>query len=148
MELNHDSVLSRLKFGWEEAFRFRSTGTPWEVNYVPKFFSDSPSLVPTKTQFLEYMAIEFLTDCLFLDVLGFFGRDVPKKPINFASNRIPLLTRLLDVTTEEVVLRLIAFIMYWVATVFLLQIMYDRARLVVNAFDYGRMERWPPLFNS
>lgn len=138
----------RLKFGWEEAFRARSTGTPWQVNHVPKFFPDHPKMVPTKTQFLYRTAQEFLLSVLILDVMSFIGRDVSINSVYFASSQVPFLTRLQDVTVEEVMLRLIASVMHWVATVYLLQVLYDSAAIMVIAFGLGRIERWPPLFNA
>ena len=141
---------SRLKFGWEEAFRARSARTPWQVNNVPVFFPDRPKMVPTKTQFLYRMTREFLLSILILDVMSLTGQvqDASIKSVYFASSRVPIFIRLRNVTVEEVILRLMASIMHWVATICLLQIMYGGAAIMVIALDLGRIERWPPLFNS
>ena len=141
---------SRLRFGWEEAFRARSTRTPWQVNHVPCFFPDRPKMVPTKTQFLYRMASEFLISVLVLDVMSFLGQgqDASMNSVYFASSQVPIFIRLRSVTVEEVIVRLMASIMHWVATICLLQVMYDGAAIVVIALGLGRIERWPPLFNS
>ena len=141
------TLSSRLKFGWEESFRARSTGTPWQVNHVPKFHPDRPEMVPTKTQFIYRMTQELLLSALALDVMSFMGRDVSMNSVYFASSQVPFFIRFQDVTVEEVILRLFASVMHWVATVCLLQVMYDSAAIVVIASDLGRIERWPPLFN-
>ena len=141
---------SRLRFGWEEAFRARSTRTPWQVNHVPYFFPDRPKMVPTKTQFLYRMASELLLSVLILDVISFMGQgqDTSMNAVYFASSQVPIFTRLRNVTIEEVIVRFMASIVHWVATICLLQVMYDGAAIVVIALGLGRIERWPPLFNS
>jgi len=135
------ALSSRLKFGWEEAFRSRSAHTPWQINHVPKFFPDRPGMIPTKMQFLYRMVKEFLLSVLFLDVISFRGRDVSMNSVYFASSQIPFFTRLRDVTVEEVILRLFASLMHWL-------VMYDGAAIMVIALGLGRIERWPPLFNA
>lgn len=141
------ALSSRLKFGWEESFRARSTCTPWQVNHVPKFFPDRPEMVPTKTDFLYRMAQEFLLSFLALDVMSLMGGDVSMNSVYFASSQVPLFTRLQDVTVEEVILRLVASVIHWVAIICLLQVLYDGVAIVVIALDIGQIERWPPLFN-
>ncbi|KAL6719423.1 hypothetical protein ACLMJK_003663 [Lecanora helva] len=142
-----DALYSRLAFGWEEAFRARYVRTPWEVNHVPKFFPERPDLLPTKTQFLYRFAQELLFSILFLDVIGLLGRDKSKSAIILSADRISLITRLHDVTDEEIVVRIFASLMHWLAIVCLLQVMYDCVAIVVISLDLGRIERWPPVFN-
>lgn len=142
-----EALPSRLKFGWEESFRHRSTCTPWQVNHVPKFFPDRPEMVPTKTQYLYRMVQEFLLSFLTLDVMSFMGRDVSMNSVYFAPSQVPFFSRLQDVTVEEVIMRLVASVLHWVATMCLLHFMYDGAAIVVIALDIGQIERWPPLFN-
>lgn len=138
---------SRLVFGWEETFRARSTRTPWEVKNVPKFFPDRPEMVPTRAQFLYLSARRCLASLFIVDVISFMGRDATLNSVNFAQNRIPFFARLRSVTTEEIVLRVISSVLHWVTFVFLLQALYDIAAIVIIALGFGRIERWPPLFN-
>lgn len=107
-------------------------------------------MVPTKTQLLYRMASEFLLSVLILDVMSFMGQgqDASMNSVYFASSQVPIFTRLRNVTVEEVIVRLMASVMHWVATICLLQVMYDGAAIVVIASGLGRIERWPPLFNS
>ena len=144
------TLSSRLRFGWEEAFRARSTRTPWQVNHVPSFFPDRPKMVPTKTHFLYWMALEFLLSVLILDVMSLMGQgqDAPMNSVYFASSQVPFFTRLQNVTIKEAVLRLMASFMHWLATICLLQVIYDGAAIAVIALGLGQIERWPPLFNS
>lgn len=142
-----NTYLRRLVFGWEEAFRARSTRTPWEVKNVPAFFPDHPNIIPTKAEFL-YSTIRRCWISLFIvDIISFMGRDATMNTVNFASERIPLLTRLQDVTMEELLLRLISSVLHWVSVVALLQAIYDGSAIMVITLGLGRIERWPPLFN-
>ena len=90
--------LSRLKFGWEEAVRL--AGPPWEVNHVSKVFPHRPNMKPINAQF-PFLDCEALFG-LFSDVISFMGRDPTLNYVHSASNRIPLSSRLQDVTVEEV----------------------------------------------
>ena len=139
---------SRLVFGWEETFRARSTRTPWEVKNVPKFFPDRPKMVPTRAQFLYLSARRCLISLLIVDVISFMGRDATSNSVNFANSRIPFFARLQSVTIEEIVLRVLSSVLHWVTFVFLLQAIYDIAAIIIIALGFGRIERWPPLFNS
>ena len=142
------TVVERLVFGWEEAFRCRSARTPWEVNHVPKFFPENPDLVPSRLEFLYWTSRRCLVSFLVVDVISFLGRDATSNAINFASSRIPFFSRLQDVTTEELILRLVSSVLNWVTVVYLLQALYDITAVVVIGLGLGRIERWPPLFNS
>ena len=142
------TVVERLVFGWEEAFRCRSARTPWEVNHVPRFFPENPDLVPSRAQFLYWTLRRCLISFLVVDVISFLGRDATSNAINFASSRISFFSRLQDVTTVELVLRLVSSVLNWVTVVYLLQALYDVTAVVVIGLGLGRIERWPPLFNS
>ena len=82
------------QFGWEEAFRARSTRTPWQVNHIPIFFPGRPKMVPTKTQFPYRLAPEFLLSVLILDVMSLRGQgqDASMNSICFASSQVPFST--------------------------------------------------------
>ena len=142
------TVVERLVFGWEEAFRSRSAGTPWEVNHVPKFFPEKPDLVPSRAQFLYWTSRRCVISFLVVDVISFLGRDATSNAVNFASSRIPFFSRLQDVTAEELILRLVSSVLNWVTFVYLLQALYDITAVVVIGLGFGRIERWPPLFDS
>lgn len=141
------TLVRRLVFGWEEAFRPRSTRTPWEVNHVPKFFPDRPDMVPMRAQFIYWTGRRCLISFFIVDVISFIGRDATLNSVNFASDRIPFFTRLQDVTGQEVLLRFISSALHWATFGFLLQAMYDTLAVGAVVLDLGRIERWPPLFN-
>ena len=141
------TFVHRLVFGWNEAFRARSSGTPWEVNHVPNFFPDRPDMVPTRANFLYMTARRCLVSLFIVDVISFMGRDATMNSVNFASSRIPFFARLQNATGEEILLRLISSVLHWVTFAFLLQAMYDTSAIVVIALGLGRIQNWPPLFN-
>ncbi|KAL8801837.1 MAG: hypothetical protein Q9182_004187, partial [Xanthomendoza sp. 2 TL-2023] len=149
----HDSpeaITSKLVFGWEEAFRARSASSPWEVPNVPKFYptDKNPKRLPTKAQFLRYAALRCLVSFCVLDVIGWMGRDGSMNAVHFASERIPLFTRWQHITAEELMLRLVCSILHWVVAFCVLQGLYYGAAVVVVGFlGWGKIERWPPLFN-
>ena len=104
-------------------------------------------MVPTRAQFLYLSARRCLISLFIVDVISFMGRDATLNSVNFAQNRIPFFARLRSVTTEEILLRVISSVLHWVTFVFLLQALYDIAAILIIALGFGRIERWPPLFN-
>ncbi|KAL8741836.1 MAG: hypothetical protein Q9184_008338 [Pyrenodesmia sp. 2 TL-2023] len=141
------SSWSRLVFGWEEAFRARSARSPWEVKNVPSFDPGHPDAVPTKAQFLRRTALRALLSLFVVDVIGYLGRDASMNAVHFARGRIPVFARWRSVTGEELVLRLVSSVLNWATFVCLLQALYDGAAIAVMGLGWGRIERWPPLFN-
>lgn len=140
--------LERLEWGWEEAFRARSAGTAWEVKNLPAFYPAQPNRVPTKGEFLRWSVWRALYSFLIVDVISYLGRDVSMNRVNFAAGKVPFFSRLGEVTAEEIVLRVMSSMLHWVVFVFLLQGLYDVAAIGVVGLGWGRIERWPPLFNS
>ncbi|KAL8854164.1 MAG: hypothetical protein Q9221_001086 [Calogaya cf. arnoldii] len=142
-------LTSKLVFGWEEAFRARSASSPWEVPNVPKFYpaDKHPNRLPTKAQFLRYAALRCLVSFCVVDLIGWMGRDVSMNAVRFASERISLIARWQDVTGEELVLRLVCSFLHWLVAFCILQGIYYGSAIVVVGLGYGKIERWPPLFN-
>ena len=56
---------------------------------MPAFIPGQPMTVPTKTLFLRLNMIQFLVSLLFLDMIGYLGRDASMKFVNLASSRVP-----------------------------------------------------------
>lgn len=144
------ALTSKLVFGWEEAFRARSASSPWEVPNVPKFYpaDKRPDRLPTKAQFLRYAALRCLASFCVVDMIGWMGRDTSMNAVHFASERIPLFARWQDSTGEELILRLVCSVLHWLVAFCVLQgLYYGAAIVVVGILGWGRIERWPPLFN-
>ncbi|KAL8995981.1 MAG: hypothetical protein Q9169_004397 [Polycauliona sp. 2 TL-2023] len=143
------SWTSKLVFGWEEAFRARSASSPWEVPNVPKFYpaDKHPNRLPTKAQFLGDATLRCLMSFCLVDLIGWMGRDASMNPVNFASERVPLVARWRDVTGEELVLRFVSSVSYWASNFCVLQMIYYGTAIVVVGAGWGKIERWPPLFN-
>ncbi|KAL8834633.1 MAG: hypothetical protein Q9176_007382 [Flavoplaca citrina] len=142
-------LTSKLVFGWEEAFRARSASSPWEVPNVPKFFPTDkhPDRLPTKAQFLRYAALRCLVSFGLVDLIGWMGRDASMNAVNFASHRIPLLARWQEVSGEELALRFVCSVLHWLVAFCVLQGIYYGAAIVCVGLGWGKIERWPPLFN-
>ena len=142
-------LTSKLVFGWEEAFRARSASSPWEVPNVPKFFPTDkhPDRLPTKAQFLRYAALRCLVSFGLVDLIGWMGRDASMNAVNFGSHRIPLLARWQEVSGEELALRLVCSVLHWLVAFCVLQGIYYGAAIVCVGLGWGKIERWPPLFN-
>ena len=142
------SLFRRLQYGWDESLRTRSAGTPWAISHIPPFYKDDSRRLPTKAEFV-YWSLRRCVICLILvDVVCYMGRDTSQNALIFNSSRIALFSRLQNVTAEELILRVIASLLHWIVTTLYLHAIYDGVAAAVIGLDFGRMERWPPLYGS
>ena len=140
-------ALRRLQFGLGKPFNGRASGTPEEVKNVPLFCPLEPGKLPTRTEFLCGNAARCIAYFALLDIAGIAG-EPDKKAIHFASEKIPFLTRISDVTIEDLVVRLISGITTWVLSYALLQALYSGTAFTTVAFGISKLESWRPLFGS
>ncbi|KAL9007365.1 MAG: hypothetical protein Q9173_007343 [Seirophora scorigena] len=139
---------SRLRFGWEEAFRARSPASPWQVKNVPWFDLSHPEALPTKARFVRTAALRCVVSLFIVDALGWMGGDASMNAVHFAPRRVSVLARWRDVTGEELALRVVSSLLHWVTFLCMMQALYDGVTVVVvGLLGWGRVERWPPLFN-
>ena len=110
-----DTVWNRLKFGFYAASSFRNCGTAFEARGLRPFRRSDPAYIPSRAQFLASTALRVVACYLVLDTLTSLG-DSDKQAILFAESRIPLLSRLNEVTPQELVERLICSLTFWVSS--------------------------------
>lgn len=138
---------ARLKFGFLAATSFRYSSTRYEVKNVPHFSAQDPNYIPSKTEFLRRKAITILVCYLVLDVLS-LGADPETNRLEFSPEKIPLLTRLGEVTGKELVLRVLVTLGFGVGVISI----QTGAQSIVAVVDVGlgmsEVKSWHPLFGS
>ncbi|MCJ1267838.1 hypothetical protein MMC22_007724 [Lobaria immixta] len=136
---------ARLKFGFLAATSFRHTDTPYEVKNVPHFSAQDPNYVPSRTEFLRRKVITILICYLVLDLLS-LDADAETNSINFSPEKIPLFTRLGDVTGKELLMRLFATLGFG-ACVYIFQ---TGVQSIFALLDVGlgmnEVKSWRPMF--
>lgn len=136
------NVLGRLKFGTSLVTTWRAAGTAWEVKDTPRF-----KRIPSRARFLVTTAIYLTFDLLVLDTLSLpKGDGLDVNALNFAWNRVQLLSRLGEVSCAEIVRRLQALLSFWVGTYYSIQAMHRILAIFGVAMGIREVYRWPPIF--
>lgn len=138
---------NRLKFGCSSLMSFRDVNTPYEAKGIPSFSSSDPSYVPSRAKFLMHTAIRL---CVFYLVLDFIEAQ-PSPPNNeemFAASKVPVFSRLSEVTIEEVILRITSSTAVWTVVYSLLKCMNSFAALLGVASGLSSPKDWKPWNGS
>ncbi|PTB66754.1 hypothetical protein BBK36DRAFT_3899 [Trichoderma citrinoviride] len=138
-------LVSRLQWAFDVATSWRAPATPWEVKGTPQF-----AMVPSRGRFIVRKAITLIWSLLILDAMSLMGGQ-PDPAVNatkFSWDKVLFLTRLGEVTRNEVILRTIVVYIRWVAIYYYVQAFYSSLAIVCVAAGVSPVQRWPPLFGS
>lgn len=114
---------------------------------LPAFSSKQPDLVPSRPAFLRWTFIKVVACYLVLDTLG-LGADAETDMKYFAPQHVPLLSRLSEVSAEEVATRFLSTLVTGIAICCSqegLQSLFALAAVGVGISDVGS---WRPRFGS
>lgn len=134
-------------FGLRSTFTFRNLNTTWEVKNTPLYRSSDPSYVPSRKKFVIWQILLFNLSYLFLDAI----QQSPPPPNNaelFSLNAVPFITRLSDITADQLVTRTLSTLIYWVSMYSVIQGVTSFAACVAVSSHIDRVENWRPLFGS
>ncbi|EFQ35402.1 tat pathway signal sequence [Colletotrichum graminicola] len=135
-------VWSRLGFGTSLVTTWRGAGTAWEVQYTPRF-----ERVPSRRRFLVETVLCLALELLILDALSLPKGGTPEgNAVVFSWDRVRLLSRLWDVSSDELIVRLRAVLGFWVGTYFAIRAMHRVLAIVGVVTGLKDVHRWPPLF--
>ena len=142
-----ETLGARLKFGFLAATSFRYSGMPYEVRNVPRFSAQDPNFVPSRKEFLRRKAITILICYLVLDFLS-LGADPESNAINFSPKRVPLFTRLGDVTGQELIMRLFVTLGFGAGVYSFQTGIQSIFALVDVGLGLSEVKSWRPMFGS
>lgn len=138
----------RFKFGLELLFNKRFAGTPWQAKNVPPFDKQRPGWVPSRAQFLVKNFIGSVICILLLDVIGLAGRDTSQNHALFDEHFVPILTRLSEVSVQEVVIRIMTSAITAISTYLFFQAVYSGSAVVMVGLGLNEVASWRPLFGD
>lgn len=141
------SFSSRLRFGYWVSLQSRFPGTEWAVKNIPSFSKSNPAYVPSRSAFLLRNTLKCLIFGFILRATNDLGNP-QDNPTLFSSARIPLLTRLGDVTMSEFETRILGVLGYWVVEYLFIDVLYSILACVTVALHITDVEAWPPVFGS
>lgn len=135
------SWLDRLIFGSFAAFSFRNCGTSYEVGGVAQFKDNK---TPTWAGFLLRTVKEVAISWLIMDLVSYLG-GTDENPA-FAQSRVPLLSRLGEVTVAELFERAANVCMLYASNMSLLIIGFGVASIISVGTGLSEPSRWKPAF--
>ncbi|KAK6063598.1 tat pathway signal sequence [Seiridium cupressi] len=136
------NVLARFKFGISLITTWRGAGTPWEVKYTPRF-----EQVPSNARFLVQTALHLAFELLILDALSLpKGGTQGANAVTFSWDRVRLLSRLREVSGDEIICRLKTVLGFWVGTYYAIRAMHRILAIVGVVTGLKDPNRWPPMF--
>ena len=143
---DEDTSGSRFSFGQEVSGTVRGPGTSWEVKGLPNFSSSDPHWIPSPIVFIAWkLAIIF--PCFFLNEYVMDARLAVDHDLMLPS-RVPFLTRIGEITQDEVVARLIIGGCTWSSGYFLMQIFFGCPAVIAVCFKPSDVALWRPAFGS
>ena len=137
----------RATFGISALFDSRGNNTPYEVKGVPPFSSKRPSHLPSRQEFLRKELIKFCCCYLALDILT-TGGDPGTNSQLYSLRFIPLLSRLGEVTLDQLIVRIFTTVALWISLYCMMQLMYSTIAMLAVASSIAETASWRPLFGS
>lgn len=146
------SFLRKLSFGSSIALQSRFPATPWAVPRLPPFHKADPKHTPTKSAFLLKNTTKCLVYLLLLRATSGLGNP-DNNPIVFASDRIPLFSRLGEkgpggITLSEIGTRVGAVLGYWAIQYAVIDLLYSLLAVVAVSLHLTDVKGWVPVFGS
>ena len=141
-----DTSSSRFSFGQEVSGTVRGPGTSWEVKGLPNFSSSDPQWIPSPNVFIAWK-LAIIVPCFFLNEYVMDARLAVDHDLMLPS-RVPFLTRVGEITQDEVVARLIVGVYTWTSGYCLMQIFFGCPALIAVCFTPSAVALWRPAFGS
>ena len=114
---------------------------------LPVFSTKQPNLVPSRSTFLRWTFIKIVACYVMLDILG-LGADAETNMRNFAPPHIPLLSRLSEVSTEEIAIRFFTTLGAGIGIYCSQESLQSLFALVVVGLGVSDVRAWRPRFGS
>ena len=141
-----DTVWNRIKFGLYATSSFRNCATAFETRGLRPFRRSDLKYTPSTDQFVISATLHLIACYLVLDALTSLG-DPDKQAVLFAESRIPLLSRLGDISAQELIERLICSFIFWLVNYLVLSTSVTAVSLVMVLTGMSEVSWWKPLFN-
>ena len=141
-----DTYSSRFSFGQEVSGTVRGPGTSWEVKGLPHFSSTDPQWIPSPTVFIAWK-LAIIIPCFFLNEYVMDARLAVDHDLMLPS-RVPFLTRVGEITQDEVVARLIVGVWTWTHGYCFMQMFFGFPALIAVCFKPSEVALWRPAFGS
>ena len=140
------SVVERIWWAAGHAWNFRFISTPWEVVNVPPFSRQDRNRVPKKGEFLRNKAAVCVLCLFLLDATTLLGAPPEQTAIMFAHRRVGFFTRLSEVSAQELVIRFVSAVMFYVVGFLIIQTFHSCTAVIMVGLGISEVEGWRPPF--
>jgi hypothetical protein len=145
LQRQSSNLLSRLQWGLSTATTWRAPATPWEVKGTPHF-----KQLPSRGHFIAENTMRLIWSLLILDMMSLVGGQ-PNPEANaakFSWDKVRILTRLGEVSRDEVILRIVVVYVRWMAIYYFIQAFYCFLAIIFVSTGILEVISWPPMFGS
>ncbi|KAH8599969.1 hypothetical protein B0O99DRAFT_346833 [Bisporella sp. PMI_857] len=139
---------NRTWYGLKKINSQRNLGTEKEAKKIPHFSTSDPSYVPSRRAFLVQKGAAIITCYLLLDLLTLNPPDVSSNATTFSAEKVRLLSRITELSGEEVKTRAMASIGQWVASYIFLTMAHSVLAFATVLLRFYEPRDWRPLFGS
>ncbi|TVY76489.1 Acetyltransferase pyr8 [Fusarium oxysporum f. sp. cubense] len=137
------SLTKRLSFGVSNLWNMRGVGTSKQISQIPPWSSQTPSLVPSRSQELRRHARNAIISYLILDV---FAAQPPPDPNMISPQNEHLLTRIGQIMPEEAIFRFFATFGFWLNTFCVIHLINSTFSLLYLSLNLYPVEMLPPIW--
>ena len=146
VEATEDTVGSRMAFGLEVAGSGRMIDTPWQAQGIAPFAPHDPDYIPSRRSIVARRTLVMIASLVLRAVNLKMLLSID--PSCYAPSREPFLTRLATVTREEIAIRLILTVGYWVDLYCILQVIFGLSTVVLAFVKPDELSKLRPWFGS
>ena len=144
LSCKQQGLYQRLQYGYFINSASRLIGTPLQVKNVPFYSTSDRAHIPSRTSFLLRKALIFSICYIVLDLATSSAKPA-ENHIHYSLNKIPCFTRWGDVTSEEIIRKLVGGIAYWTASYCTMQC-YMGAWAFISVACGSDPKYWRPNF--
>ena len=145
--LSWSQVWERLKFGYMVKTSSRNEGTPWVVKNIPPFSTKDARFVPSRRYFYWHKLAKIGFTFLFVDLLSQKSKPLEENAQLYSAKKVQIFTGdRNNLTMEQILIRLITVILYWISTAFVIDAVSDIFAVLSVALHIKGVEHYPPLF--
>lgn len=144
---NDSAFAARMGFGQNVTASVKDTGKPWEVKNIPPFSTRNPSWVPSQTEFICRKLLSLLF-CYYTQLLTIDAIVKYKDSLLLLDERIPLLSRLGNISTQEAYFRVLIVFLHWLLQYCYMEGFHSLFSIISVSLDVSNIPVWRPFFGD
>ena len=140
------AVSARLAFGQELSSSMRGVGSYWEVKGVPPFSTSDAQYVPSVFPFVLRNLLSIVLCYVIHDIAADAQLNLDYSLLS--PSCVPVLSRVNKISKEELFVRSISTLGYWIVQYCLIQSFYSLFTILDVCSKPNEVKQWPPIFGS